>query len=127
MNPITFSTLACPNWQLETVLAKATEYGYDGIEWRGGSNGHVHPDMSTTKKSFVRQSCADAGLMSLAVTTYTSFVSASARERQANVVELRRYADLAAELGAKYVRAFLGELPQNTRIDSSIYKRISDC
>jgi sugar phosphate isomerase/epimerase len=127
MNPITFSTLACPQWPIETVISKATEFGYDGIEWRGGSEGHVQPDMPASKKTLLRQGCSDAGLKSLAVTAYTSFVSYSARERQANVDELRRYADIAAELDAKYVRTFLGELPQNARLDSSLYKKISDC
>ncbi len=127
MTPITFSTLACPHWQIETIIAKATEYGYDGIEWRGGSQGHVHPDMPVAKKAFLRQKCSNAGLISLAVTAYTSFVSDFAEQRQANVNELRRYTDLAAELGAKYVRAFLGELPKGTNLDSSVYEKISDC
>ena len=126
MNPITFSTLACPQWAIETVIAKARDFGYDGIEWRGGPEGHVQPNMSTVKKTLIQQRCSDSGLKSLAVTAYTSFVSGSTRQRQANVDELRRYADLAAELDAKYVRAFLGELPQNTKLDSSIYKRISE-
>jgi sugar phosphate isomerase/epimerase len=127
MNPITFSTLACPQWQVETVISNASEFGYDGIEWRGGLQGHLQPDMPTTRKMRLRQQCYDAGLMSLAVTTYTSFVSDSAKERQANVDELRRHADLAAEVGAQYVRAFLGELPEGTKLDASMYENISDC
>ena len=108
------------------VIARAAEYGYDGIEWRGGSQGHVQPEMPAAKKELLRQRCSDAGLMSLAVTAYTSLVYDSAEEREANVDELRRYADLAAELGANYVRAFLGELPQGTILDSSIYEKISE-
>ena len=127
MNPITFSTLACPNWQIETVIAKASEFGYDGIEWRGGTQGHVQPDMPAAKKALLQQRCSDAGLMSLAVTAYTSFVSNSAGERQANVDELRRYIELAAEVGANYVRTFLGELPQGTKFELSLYEKISDC
>jgi sugar phosphate isomerase/epimerase len=127
MNPVTFSTLACPNWQMETILAKASEFGYDGIEWRGGPEGHLQPDMPSSRKTWLRQQCSNTGLMSLAVTAYTSFVSASAKERQANVDELRRYADLAAEIGANYVRAFLGELPEGTKLDPGIYENISEC
>ena len=127
MNPITFSTLACPHWGIETVIAKASGFGYDGIEWRGGPQGHLQPDMPATTKKLVRQQCADAGLMSLAVTAYTSFVSDSAKERQANVAELRRYADLAAAVGASYVRAFLGELPEGVKLDPAIHEKISDC
>jgi sugar phosphate isomerase/epimerase len=127
MTLITFSTLACPHWQIETIIAKAAEYGYDGIEWRGGPEGHVEPHMPAAKKALLQQGCSDAGLISLAVTAYTSFVSDFAEERQANVDELRRYADLAAEVGAKYVRAFLGELPKGTELDASLYEKISDC
>ena len=127
MNPITASTLACPGWQVEAVIAKAAEFGYDGIEWRGGPQGHLQPDMPSKAKALLRQRCSDAGLISLAVTAYTGFVSTSAEERQANVDELRRYADLAAEVGASYVRTFLGELPKGIQIDSSIYENILEC
>jgi sugar phosphate isomerase/epimerase len=127
MNPIAFSTLACPDWQIGTVIARAAQFGYDGIEWRGGPQGHLQPEMPISSQTRLRQQCSDAGLSSLAVTAYTSFVSDSATERQANVDELRRYADLAAEVGARYVRAFLGELPEGTKPDSGIYENISDC
>jgi sugar phosphate isomerase/epimerase len=127
MNPIMFSTLACPHWGIETILAKASEFGFDGIEWRGGSQGHLQPDLPTTTKTRLRQRCSDAGLISLAVTAYTSFVSDSAKERQANVEELQRYADLAAEIGASYVRAFLGELPEGRKVDTAVYENVSEC
>lgn len=127
MNPITFSTLACPGWQIEDIVANAGKFGYDGLEWRGGSAGHVQPEMPGKRKALLLQSCSDHGLISLAVTAYTSFVSPSAAERKANVDELRRYADLAAELGARYVRTFLGALPEGAWIDSTLYSQISDC
>ena len=127
MNPVTFSTLACPGWSIRTVIERAAEYGYDGIEWRGGPLGHLQPGMPESEKADVRSMSDDAGLFALAVTAYTSFVSPDAAERQSNIDELRRYADLAAELGATYVRAFLGELPESTKIDSLIYRNISKC
>jgi len=126
MNPITFSTLACPAWPIEMVITKASEYGYNGIEWRGGPQGHIRPDVPTAQKAELRQRCEEAGLMVLAVTSYTSFVSSSLQERQANVDELRRYLDLAAEINAPYVRTFLGELPSGTHPDNAMYERIAD-
>src|SRR5689334_11948429 len=127
MNPITFSTLACPNWSIETIIAKATEFGYDGIEWRGGPQGHLQPTMSTARKVTLQKLLMDTGLIAAAVTAYTSFVSPLAKERQANLDELQQYADLAAELDAPYVRTFLGELPEGIPLDSSMYEKISDC
>jgi sugar phosphate isomerase/epimerase len=127
MNMLAFSTLACPGWSIETVLEKAVEYGYEGIEWRGGAQGHIRPGMPAREIATLRTRASDAGLASLALTTYTSFVSRLTTERQSNVDELRRYSDLAAELGAPFVRAFLGELPPNTAVDTQIYEYIADC
>jgi len=127
MNLITFSTLACPNWPIELVIARAMEYGFEGIEWRGGTHGHLQPNLSPAKLSAIRQQCLDANLTSLAVTAYTGFVSSSSKERQTNVDELRRYVDLAATLGARYVRTFLGELPEGTKIENSMYDKIAGC
>jgi sugar phosphate isomerase/epimerase len=127
MNLVTFSTLACPNWTVEEVIARASRFGYDGIEWRGGPQGHVQPSMPAEQIAALQKASADAGILPVAITTYTSFVSPLAKERQANIDELRRYTDLAAELDAPYVRAFLGELPNGVNLDSSIYENISDC
>jgi sugar phosphate isomerase/epimerase len=127
MNMITFSTLACPDWSIETIVEKAVEFHYEGIEWRGGPEGHVQPAMPSREKAALRKMSSDAGLIPLAITTYTSFVSSVPEERKSNVEELRHYADLAAEVGAQYVRTFLGELPALTDLDSHLYEQISDC
>src|SRR5215211_1428622 len=127
MNPVSFSTLACPNWSIETIIAKASEFGYDGIEWRGGSQGHIQPMMSPSQKADLQKKLLDTGLIAVAVTAYTGFVSPLGEERKSNLDELRRYVDLAAELDAPYVRTFLGELPGGTNLDPSMYEKISDC
>jgi sugar phosphate isomerase/epimerase len=110
-NPITFSTLACPAWSAAEVVARASAYGYAGLEWRGGADGHVSPRLSSAECQRLARQVAEAGLFSLAVTAYTSFTSPSLAERAAHLDDLRRHLDLAAGLGAAYVRVFLGELP----------------
>jgi len=127
MNPVSFSTLACPDWSIETIIAKASEFGYDGIEWRGGPQGHVQPTMPTARKEVLQKMLMDTELIAVAVTAYTSFVSQLAEERQSNIDELRRYVDLAAEMDAPYVRTFLGELPEGTHLDAAMCEKISDC
>ena len=127
MIPLAFSTLACPDWSIETIIAKASAFGYDGIEWRGGPQGHVQPTMPAARIAVLEKMSMDTGLIAVAVTAYTTFVSGLEQERQANLDELRRYVDLAAELDAPYVRTFLGELPEGMNLDSSMYETISDC
>ncbi len=127
MNPVAFSTLACPTWSIQTIISRAAQFGYDSIEWRGGPEGHIQPTMPSSEKAALRRMSGDVGLTALAVTTYTSFVSHLVEERQSNIDELRRYADLAAELDTDYVRAFLGELPEGTDITPSLYETILGC
>ena len=127
MNLLAFSTLACPSWSIYTVIEKAVEFGYEGIEWRGGMQGHIPPNISARELSLLRKISGDAGLAALSITSYTSLVSPHAEERKANVDELRHYSDLAAEIGAPYVRAFLGELPADTLLTDAIYENISSC
>jgi sugar phosphate isomerase/epimerase len=83
--------------------------------------------MPAAQKTELRRRTSDAGLISLAVTAYTRFVSMSAEERKTNVDELRLYADLAVDLGARHVRAFLGALPPGVIPDSAMYETISEC
>lgn len=123
---VAFSTLACPAWDIATVLAQAARHGYDGIEWRGGAHGHVQPGMAASDKALLRNTSADAGLAAIAVTAYSSWVSDDAEVRRANVSELCRYADLAAELNAPRVRAFIGALPPDTD-PASRYGRVVEC
>jgi len=126
-NPVVFSTLACPHWPVATVIARAVEYGYDGLEWRGGPQGHINPSASRTERSELRKAVLESNLISAAITAYTSFVSDKVEERNTNVDELKRYVDLAAEVGARYVRVFLGELPVGQKPTERIHDTIAQC
>jgi sugar phosphate isomerase/epimerase len=120
---VTFSTLACPHWSIASIVAAARAMGYDGIEWRGGGDGHIHPRATRDERNTLRAHMRDANLFSLAVTSYTNFVSDDAKTRAANVDDLKKYLDLAADLDAKFVRVFLGEL-EPTQTISKMYPRI---
>jgi sugar phosphate isomerase/epimerase len=124
--PLAFSTLACPEWDIQRVISEAARFGYDGIEWRGGPQGHLQPGMSQETKRTICQRMDDQGLFSLAVTAYTSFVSPDRQEREHNLALLKDYLNLAAEIGAGHVRVFLGELPAGTTLGFA-YPRILDC
>ena len=125
-HPIAFSKLACPEWDIRKIIAEAERYGYNGIEWRGGDEGHVQPEISREMIRMICRQMDDHGLSSLAITAYTSFVSADKRERLENLEMLKSYLNLAAEIGAGHVRVFLGELPAGTGMEAA-YPLIVEC
>ena len=51
MNPIAFSTLTCPGWSIDAIFTKAAECSCEGIEWCGGTQGHVQPALSSLEKA----------------------------------------------------------------------------
>lgn len=105
---IAFSTLACPEWGASRIVEEAAAIGYDAIEWRGGTEGHVRTSWNQGRRRSLRRQMADRGVQALAVTAYTSFVSPDQAERARSVEDLVRHIELARDLGARFVRAFAG-------------------
>jgi sugar phosphate isomerase/epimerase len=105
---LAFSTLACPEWDAETVIRRASELGFDGVEWRGGPAGTVSIAWAAGRRGAVRLAMTDARIAAVAVTAYSELISGDAAIRAASVDELVRHADLAVDLGAAAVRVFLG-------------------
>jgi sugar phosphate isomerase/epimerase len=89
-NLIAFSTLACPGWPAETVVERAAAYGYDALEWRGGSAGHIHPGLPREQVAGLARRMRASGLAALALTAYTSFVSEARAEREASLDDRAR-------------------------------------
>lgn len=106
---LSYTTLGCPEWDLPTVLARAVEYGFDGVDFRG-LQGHMNvyelspfaADREETRRRF-----EDAGL---AVTCFSSSITLVSKERaEQNREELERYVELCERFGTRYIRAFGGK------------------
>jgi sugar phosphate isomerase/epimerase len=106
--PIAFSTLACPEWSPEEVVDRAAALGYDAIEWRGGDAGHVSTAWPDGPRAALYRGMEQQGVRALAVTAYSVFTSPDADDREANRAHLRAHLRLAGDLGAPFVRTFLG-------------------
>jgi sugar phosphate isomerase/epimerase len=117
---LSFSTLACPEWSADVIVERCAALGYDGIEWRGGADGHVSTEWSSERRRELRASTQRAGVRSLSVTSYAVFTSAVASVRDANVEHLRQHVELAADIGAPFVRTFLGSREDDASIDELV-------
>jgi sugar phosphate isomerase/epimerase len=78
---IAFTTLGCPNWNLETICHKGRDYGFDGVDFRGYLDeiDITKLPLFTTRASQTRRRLNDAGL---AVSAISSSIKLCHRENQ---------------------------------------------
>jgi sugar phosphate isomerase/epimerase len=106
---ISFSTLACPAWNLEKAIAMASQEGYDGIELRFLENDDrlwLRPEFCGPGLARTRQQLGDLGLEIPCVDTSCFFHHPDAGERKQSLEAGKSMMELAAALGAGGIRVF---------------------
>lgn len=102
---LSFSTLGCPRWTFQDIVATAYDLGYEGIEVRGiGKDISVPsvPQFGESQLDATRKQLDQLGLRVCCLASDCCLHIASRREEVAR--EARAYIDLAARLGTPYVR-----------------------
>src|ERR1043165_1353150 len=100
-----FSTVSCPKWDFDTIVERAKEYGYDGVEIRGFLNESILTSanvfLSDPKK--VRTLFANAGVEIACLAS--SIAMTQNRKRDGRLLEdLKRYIYAAGELDCPIVK-----------------------
>jgi sugar phosphate isomerase/epimerase len=113
-----FSTLGCPQYNLEQVMAMAKGHGFTGLELRflkGQNTLHELPEFNPTEVEIKRtkERIAEQGLEVVCVDTSVRFASPDRLEREKQLEMARVYMDIAQQLGAPYIRVFGGPIPQD--------------
>lgn len=106
---LSFSTLGCPQWELERVVGAAREYGFEGIELRalGGSLDLLdRPEFQPQAIEDTGRLLREAGVEVVCVDTSCSFHSPSRAERTEQIEIALRHCELALALGAPLIRVF---------------------
>jgi len=105
---LTFMTLGCPNWDLNTICQRGREYGFDGVDFRG----YLDTIDITTLPQFTSGAAAtyrqlqDAGLEVSAISS--SITVCVPEKHQSNLEEARRTIAVSHALQNKIVRIFGG-------------------
>src|SRR5215218_7739935 len=102
-----FSTVSCPKWDFETIVARAKEYGYDGVEVRG----FLNESLLTASNPFLTDPRKLAALFvdnGLSICCLASSIAMSQHKKRdaAAAGELRSFIDTAAALGCPLVKVF---------------------
>lgn len=103
-NVLAFSTLGCPDWDLDQILRAASEYGYGAVELRGYQAEMDLPKaepFTPENRSVTRQRFTDMGIG-------VCCVSSSGIVAQGNLDHVKAHCTLASDLGCPYVRVFGG-------------------
>jgi sugar phosphate isomerase/epimerase len=103
---LAFSTVACPNWDFETIVARAKEYGYQGVELRGFLNESVltqsNPFLTDLGK--VREVFSAGGVEIACLSSSAAFTDSKSDIQTA--AEVRQFVDTAAGIGCPLVKVF---------------------
>ena len=106
---ISFSTLACPTWNVNQVIDAAVQYGFDGIELRFIENDDrlwERPEFKGAGLAATKRRLSDAGLRISCVDTSCFFHHPDAQKRQASLEMGQAMIQLAAALSAPSIRVF---------------------
>ena len=116
---LAFSTLGCPDWNLEQIAKAARDYDYDAIELRaicGELDLLKRPEFQRAEVESTHAWLVDQGLTVCCVDTSCRFDSPDDYERRSNVEVAVRHTELAAALGASLIRIFPDKIqPELTR------------
>ncbi|MEU1630018.1 sugar phosphate isomerase/epimerase family protein [Streptomyces sp. NPDC020096] len=104
---LAFSTLGVPGLPVAQVVRLAADHRFHGVELRAhAAEEPVHTGLSSAQRAAVAREFHDAGVEVLCVGSYVKAAAPGADEPV--LAELRAHVELAADLGAPYVRVFPG-------------------
>jgi len=115
---ISFSTLGCPGWDLDTICRNGQQMGFDGVDLRGylETLDITSLPMFTTAGESTRRKLADAGLAVSGISSSITVCDETLHDR--NLDEARRTIETARSLGTGIVRIFGGgSLEKHTRAE----------
>jgi len=117
MHPRTaFSTLSCPDWTFQELIRNGAAAGFDGVEIRlleRETDLLRHPELQPHRLSQRRRELADTDFCVCGLSSSVRLQSPDPQERRRQLEAGRQNLDLAAGLGAGFVRVF-GDVLQET-------------
>ena len=107
--PLAFSTLGCPKWELGKILDFAEQHGFAAIELRGlmgTMDLPARPEFAAGQIAETKKLFAAHGLKIACVSSSAELHEADAAKHDKQLDDGKKFIDLAAALGAPYVRVF---------------------
>lgn len=112
--PLGFSTLGCPSYDVDQVIALARANGFEGVEIRhlsGTADLPSLPELGPARIGETRRRFEDAGIDVFGIDTSVRMNSLDPAVRAQQLDAAKANLDIATGLGARYFRVFGGPIP----------------
>lgn len=129
MPPLAFSTLACPEWTVGRVLERCSEYGYDGVEVRqiaGETDLLQVAELAPSRHAELRRRLSELSVVLCGLSSSVRFDYSEQTVREEQLRIGKAYVELAAALGARFVRVFGDVLPAEPPAQEATLDQIAD-
>lgn len=126
---LSYSSIACPDWSLKTILDYAVSNNYTGIELRGLQRQMdltKCPEFSTEDNMrSTRKLLEDKKIKILCLGSSAAMHHPSGAEREKNMDEAKRFIRLAQQINCPYVRVFPNRVPKGEGRSETIVRIIT--
>jgi len=113
---LSFSTLGCPDWDLDKILSFAKDNGYSGIEFRGLQRQMdltKCPEFSQGNIKGTLKKFSDKNLRIVNLGSSAALHHVDPAERKKSIEEGKSFISLASDLNCPYIRVFPNNLPKD--------------
>ena len=108
------------DWNLETIIIKLEELGYEAVELRTTHKHGVEPSIGTAEREKVRKRFEVSRVRLWGLGSVCEFHSPDASERDRQVEIAKTFVDLARDTGAKGVKVRPNNLPEGVPHEETI-------
>ncbi|MGC8863868.1 MAG: sugar phosphate isomerase/epimerase family protein, partial [Armatimonadota bacterium] len=124
LGAVTYNVLR--GWDLDTIIEKLEEAGFEAVELRTGTGHGVEPDLGPEERKKVAERFAKSKIKLWGLGSTCEFHSPEEAERARQVEVAKRFVDLAHDVGAVGVKVRPNGLPDGVPVETTI-ERIADC
>lgn len=124
LGAVTYNVLK--DWDLETVIQKLEEAGFEAVELRTGHKHGVEPSLTAAERAKVRARFERTKVRLLSYGSTSEFHSPDPAVRKKNVDDAKAFIDLAHDTGAWAVKVRPNGFPKELSREQTI-QNIADC
>jgi sugar phosphate isomerase/epimerase len=114
---LAFTTLGCLEWDMDTILSKAVEYGFDGVDFRGylGTLELFNLPKFTTQAKETARRFANARLEVPCFSSSARIFYKTDSEKAGHLEEIKAYVRICEAFGTRFIRIFGGAIGDTPR------------